>query len=110
MKKEYDFSKGKRGRVLPPKPEPAGETRITVRIDRDVVSNADQCGAARIFGRKIAEIGRHAAPGDSGGVEAQRGLRAFRIRFRGAPTPLRGCVSSASARRSPVIWYRTDTE
>lgn len=34
MKKEYDFSKGKRGAVVRP---PAGKTRITIRIDEDVL-------------------------------------------------------------------------
>ena len=34
MKKEYDFSKGKRGSVVP---IPAGKTRITIRLDDDVI-------------------------------------------------------------------------
>ena len=34
MKKHYDFSKGKRGAVIP---VPAGKTRITIRIDDDVL-------------------------------------------------------------------------
>ena len=34
MKREYDFSRGKRGPVLP---IPAGKTRITIRIDSDVI-------------------------------------------------------------------------
>ena len=34
MKKNYDFSKGKRGPVVP---IPAGKTRITIRIDDDVL-------------------------------------------------------------------------
>lgn len=34
MKKEYDFSKGKRGRVVP---VPAGKTRVTIRLDTDVL-------------------------------------------------------------------------
>ena len=34
MKKEYDFSKGKRGAVLP---LPAGKLRITIRLDKDIV-------------------------------------------------------------------------
>ena len=34
MKKNYDFSKAKRGAVLP---TPAGKTRITIRIDDDVL-------------------------------------------------------------------------
>ena len=34
MKKEYDFSRGKRGAVLKP---PPGKTRITIRIDDDIL-------------------------------------------------------------------------
>jgi uncharacterized protein (DUF4415 family) len=34
MKKQYDFSKGKRGAVLE---TPPGKTRITIRIDDDVL-------------------------------------------------------------------------
>lgn len=34
MKKEYDFSKGKRGPVVPPDFE---KTRITIRIDNDIL-------------------------------------------------------------------------
>jgi uncharacterized protein (DUF4415 family) len=37
MKDRYDFRKGKRGRVLPPEPEPEGKTRITIRLDQDIV-------------------------------------------------------------------------
>ena len=35
MKKQYDFRKGKRGRVLP---VPLGKTRITIRLDDDVLA------------------------------------------------------------------------
>ena len=35
MKKEYDFSKGKRGAI---EPLPAGKTRITIRLDDDVIA------------------------------------------------------------------------
>jgi uncharacterized protein (DUF4415 family) len=35
MKKEYDFSKAKRGAVVPPS---AGKTRITIRLDDDVLT------------------------------------------------------------------------
>lgn len=45
MKDEYDFSHGKRGAVLP---VPPGKTRITIRIDSDVLDwfreAADQAG------------------------------------------------------------------
>lgn len=34
MRKEYDFSRAKRGAVVPPKP---GKTRITIRIDTDIL-------------------------------------------------------------------------
>ena len=39
MKQQYDFSKGKRGRVLPAEPEQRGKTRITIRLDEDVVDH-----------------------------------------------------------------------
>jgi uncharacterized protein (DUF4415 family) len=34
MKQKYDFSKGKRGAVVP---IPAGKTRVTIRLDSDVL-------------------------------------------------------------------------
>jgi uncharacterized protein (DUF4415 family) len=34
MKKEYDFSKGKRGAIVP---VPPGKTRITIRIDNEIL-------------------------------------------------------------------------
>ena len=34
MKKKYDFSKGKRGAVLP---VPTGKTRVTIRLDDDLL-------------------------------------------------------------------------
>ena len=37
MKQSYDFSQGKRGRILPPEPESLGKTRITIRLDEDLV-------------------------------------------------------------------------
>ncbi|HEY1904379.1 MAG TPA: BrnA antitoxin family protein [Terracidiphilus sp.] len=37
MKQQYDFSRGKRGRVVPTEPEPRGKTRITIRLDEDLV-------------------------------------------------------------------------
>ena len=50
MKDRYDFSKGKRGRILPPQPEPAGKVRITIRLDEDVVDaflkEADESGGS----------------------------------------------------------------
>lgn len=34
MKRQYDFSRGRRGAVLP---DPPGKTRITIRIDNDLL-------------------------------------------------------------------------
>jgi uncharacterized protein (DUF4415 family) len=45
MKREYDFSKGRRGPVLPPEP---GKTRITIRLDNEVLDH---------FRRRVHEIG-----------------------------------------------------
>ena len=50
MKSLYDFSKGKTGRVLPPEPEVEGKTRITIRLDKDIVDRflemAERSGGA----------------------------------------------------------------
>ena len=47
MKKEYDFQKGRRGPVIEP---PPGKTRITIRLDGDVLewfrAQADATGGA----------------------------------------------------------------
>jgi uncharacterized protein (DUF4415 family) len=37
MKDNYDFSKGKRGRVVAPEQESEGKARITIRLDKDIV-------------------------------------------------------------------------
>jgi uncharacterized protein (DUF4415 family) len=36
MKREYDFSKGKRGAVVPAEP---GKTRITIRMDNEILNH-----------------------------------------------------------------------
>jgi len=50
MKHRYDFSKGKRGRIVPAQPEPRGKVRITIRLDEDVLGyflkQADASGGA----------------------------------------------------------------
>ena len=50
MKSHNDFSKGKRGRITKPEPEPAGKLKITIRLDQDVVDHflerADESGGA----------------------------------------------------------------
>ena len=37
MRANYDFSNGKRGRILAPEPEQPGKARITIRIDEDIL-------------------------------------------------------------------------
>ncbi len=39
MKQRYDFSRGKRGRVSAGESEPRGKTRITIRLDEDLVDH-----------------------------------------------------------------------
>ncbi|MGB6746127.1 MAG: BrnA antitoxin family protein, partial [Terracidiphilus sp.] len=39
MKQRYDFSRGKRGPITPPEPESRGKTRITIRLDEDLVDH-----------------------------------------------------------------------
>ena len=50
MKDRYDFSKGKRGGVLPPESESEGKTRLTIRLDRDIADRffqmAEESGGA----------------------------------------------------------------
>ena len=46
MKDHYDFSKGTRGRIVPPAPGPEGKVRITIRLDQDVVDRFFQMAEA----------------------------------------------------------------
>jgi uncharacterized protein (DUF4415 family) len=39
MKREYNFSQGKRGAVVPPEP---GKTRITIRLDNEILDHFRQ--------------------------------------------------------------------
>jgi len=67
MKKEYDFSKGRRGAVV----RPQGKTRITIYIDDDVLEEfreqADRAGAGyqTTMNQALREyLGRSVAPLD----------------------------------------------
>ena len=46
MKDQYDFRKGKRGRVVTPEPEAEGKVRITIRLDQDIVDRFFQMAEA----------------------------------------------------------------
>jgi len=59
MKPRYDFSRGKRGRIAPKELEPRGKTRITIRLDEDLVDHflkvADASGGATGYQTLINE-------------------------------------------------------
>ncbi len=50
MKDRYDFSKGRRGRVVTPEPELESKARITIRLDQDILDRflamAEKSGGA----------------------------------------------------------------
>ena len=39
MKSQYNFSKGKRGRVVPEPPLEKGRVKITIRLDEDLIDH-----------------------------------------------------------------------
>ncbi len=58
------FQPGKAGRITPPEPEPRGKTRITIRLDEDLVEHflkqADASGGATGYQTLINEaLRRH---------------------------------------------------
>ena len=67
MKQQYDFSGGKRGRIAPPEPEPRGKTRITIRLDEDLVDyflkEAEASGGATGYQTLINEALRQHVEG-----------------------------------------------
>ena len=73
MKPNYDFSKGKRGRVLPPEPETQGKTRITIRLDEDLVDHflkeSDASGGATGYQTLINEALRQHVEGKAPKLE-----------------------------------------
>ncbi len=69
MKKEYDFSKGRRGAVV----KPRGKTRITIYIDDDVLeefrrrADAAGYGYQTMMNQALREyLGKATAPLDEG--------------------------------------------
>jgi uncharacterized protein (DUF4415 family) len=73
MKQQYDFSKGKRGRIAPPEPEPKGKTRITIRLDEDLIDHflkqADASGGATGYQTLINEALRQHVEGKAPQLE-----------------------------------------
>jgi len=77
MKSEYDFSKGKRGRVAPeapaPRDSPKEKARITIRLDADIVEHflgeADASGGALGYQTLINEALRQHVEGKAPKLE-----------------------------------------
>ncbi len=86
MKDSYDFSKGKRGRITKPAPEPAGKVKITIRLDADIVDHflarADESGGSFGYQTLINEALRRALEAPS--LEAMV-RRAIREELKGKP-------------------------
>ena len=73
MKRQYDFNNGKRGRVVPPQWEPQGKTRITIRLDDDLVEyflkEADNSGGATGYQTLINDVLRQFVEGKAVKIE-----------------------------------------
>ena len=73
MKQQYDFSKGKRGRIVPPQREPQGKTRITIRLDEELVDyflkEADKSGGAMGYQTLINDALRQFVEGKAPKIE-----------------------------------------
>jgi uncharacterized protein (DUF4415 family) len=87
MKQSYDFSAGKRGRVAPQEPEPRGKTRITIRLDEDLVDyflkEAEATGGATGYQTLINEALRQHVEGKAPKLEETL-RRIFREEMRAA--------------------------
>lgn len=73
MKQRYDFSAAKRGRIASPEPEPGGKTRITIRLDEDLVDHflkeAEASGGATGYQTLINEALRQHVEGKAPKLE-----------------------------------------
>ena len=68
MRKNYDFSKGKRGAII----KPAGKTRITIYLDSDIIDafrdqgDKEGLGYQTLINRALREhLGKTSAPVDA---------------------------------------------
>ena len=71
MKQQYDFSKGKRGRIVPPGSQK--KTRITIRLDDELVDyflkEADKSGGAMGYQTLINDALRQFIEGKAPKIE-----------------------------------------
>ena len=84
MKNSYDFSRGKRGRIVKPEPEsagpePLGKVKITIRLDRDIVDHflakADDSAGATGYQTLINEALRKSIDAPSLEAMVRRAIR-----------------------------------
>jgi uncharacterized protein (DUF4415 family) len=78
MRKEYDFSKGRRGAVIPSK----GKTRITIMLDDDILEHFRTQAEAQGVGYQtmINAALRESVGGAKGRVAADKPLTAATLR------------------------------
>jgi uncharacterized protein (DUF4415 family) len=78
MRKEYDFSKGRRGAVVPSK----GKTRITIMLDDDILEHFRARAEAEGMGYQtmINAVLREAAARTKGKVADEKPLTASALR------------------------------
>jgi uncharacterized protein (DUF4415 family) len=73
MKDEYDFSKGKRGRLVPEPPSEKGKVKITIRLDEDLLDHfgaiADSSGGKTGYETLINAALREYAEGKTPTIE-----------------------------------------
>jgi uncharacterized protein (DUF4415 family) len=73
MEQSYDFSQGKRGRIAAAEPESHGKTRITIRLDEDLVDHflneAEATGGATDYQTLINEALRQHVEGNAPKLE-----------------------------------------
>jgi uncharacterized protein (DUF4415 family) len=73
MRQGYDFSRGTRRRIATPEPEPRGKTRITIRLDEDLVDHflkeAEASGGATGYQTLINEALRQHVEGKAPKLE-----------------------------------------
>lgn len=62
MKKTYDFSRGRRGRVLAEPPLEPGKVRITIRLDEDLVDHFSAIGYQTLINSALREYVEGKAP------------------------------------------------
>ena len=79
MRDSYDFSKGKRGRVARPAPEPVGKVKITIRLDADIVDHfmaaADESGGTAGYQTLINDALRRSVDAPSFEAMVRRVIR-----------------------------------